>query len=155
MSIFVPSPPLRRGLVSLAGVTLVALAASASAGAHSFLIRSDPAAGTRLTKGPATLTLYFSEPFVRSSEQVSLRRVGGSNVELPAPTSESARVRQPLPKNLRGVFVVHWRVLSDDGHLSLGEFAFAVGSSAALPSEGKLRSEEHTSELQSQSNLVC
>src|SRR5712691_218559 len=134
MSIFVPSPPLRRGLVSLAGVTLVALAASASAGAHSFLIRSDPAAGARLTKGPATLTLYFSEPLVRSSEQVSLRRVGGSNVELPAPTSESARVGQPLPKNLRGVFVVHWRVLSDDGHLSLGEFAFAVGSSAALPS---------------------
>lgn len=134
MSTFVPSPRLRRGLVSLAGAILVALVASAPAGAHSFLIRPDPAAGARLTREPAALTLYFSEPFVRSSEQVSLRHVGGSNVELSAPTSESVRVRQPLPKNLRGVFVVRWRVLSADGHLSLGEFAFAVGSSAALPS---------------------
>jgi len=86
-----------------------------------------------LTKGPTALTLYFSEPFVDGSERVSVRRVGGANVELSAPTSESARVRQPLPA-LRGVYVVHWRVLSDDGHISLGEFAFAVGSSAVLPS---------------------
>jgi copper transport protein len=134
MGTFVPSPRLRRGLVAVAAVTLVALAASAPAGAHSFLIRSDPAAGARLTKEPAALTLYFSEPFVRSSEQLSLRRIGGANVELPAPTSESARVLQPLPASLRGVFVVHWRVLSDDGHISLGEFAFAVRSAGVLPS---------------------
>lgn len=134
MSTFVPWLPLRRALVAGAAAAFVALAVSAPAEAHSFLIRSDPAAGARLTKGPAALTLYFSEPFVRGSEQVSLRRVGGADVELPAATSESALVRQPLPARLRGVYVVHWRVLSDDGHISLGEFAFAVGSSAALPS---------------------
>ncbi len=44
--------------------------------------------------------------------------------------------RQSLATHLRGVYVVSWRVLSDDGHISLGEFAFAVGSTAALPSLG-------------------
>ena len=42
-------------------------------------------------------------------------------------------IDQPLPPNLRGVFVVSWRVVSDDGHVSLGEFAFAAGSAAAVP----------------------
>jgi len=129
----VPGLRLRPAVAALAATAVVGLAAAAPAGAHSFLIRSDPAAGARLAKGPAALTLYFSEPFVRASEQVTLRRVGGETLELPQPGSSAATVRQPLPASLRGVYIVHWRVLSDDGHISLGEFAFAVGSNAALP----------------------
>lgn len=128
------SRQLRRAVIALAAAASVALAASPPADAHSFLIRSDPAAGARLAKSPPALTLYFSEPFVGASEQVTLRRVGDATLKLPQPTSSGATVRQPLPARLHGVYVVHWRVLSDDGHISLGEFAFAVGSSAALPS---------------------
>jgi len=79
------------------------------------------------------MSLYFSEGFVRSSERVSVRRIGGGTLTLPAPQSGAAVIHQPLPPRLHGVFVVSWRVLSDDGHLSLGEFAFAVGSTGALP----------------------
>lgn len=43
-------------------------------------------------------------------------------------------MRQPLRPRLRGVFIVTWRVLADDGHLSTGEFAFAVGRTGGLPS---------------------
>src|SRR5712691_5631057 len=133
MSVFVRWQQLRRVAAAVAAVALVGLAAAAPAGAHAFLIRSDPAAGARLAEGPATLTLYFSEPFVRRSEHVTLRRVGGESVKLSPPASSAAIVHQPLPANLRGVYVVSWRVLTDEGHISLGQFAFAVGSSAALP----------------------
>src|SRR5712691_2783320 len=125
---------LQRASAALATVTVVALAGSAPAGAHSFLIRSDPAAGARLARAPATMTLYFSEPFVRGSQHVAIRRGGAETIALPASRAARSVIEQPLPPNLRGVFIVSWRVLSDDGHISLGEFAFAAGSTAALPS---------------------
>jgi len=133
MTTFVLWLRLRRTIVAVAAAAFVALAASAPAAAHAFLIRSDPTAGARLAKGPPTLTLYFSEPFVAGSESVVVSRAGSGDVSLPKPRGHGSVTTQPLPK-LKGVFVVHWRVLSDDGHISLGEFAFAVGSSAALPS---------------------
>ena len=77
------------------------------------------------------LTMYFSEPFVGDSERVSIRRVGGGTLALAGPQAGGAVIRQPLPPHLRGVFVVSWRVLSDDGHISGGEFAFAVAAGAA------------------------
>lgn len=78
--------------------------------------------------------LRFSEPFVASSAHVGIRRSGvGGPIELAPLDVQGAVVRQPLPANVRGVFVVSWRVLADDGHLSAGEFAFAVGTQAALP----------------------
>src|SRR5438876_8964571 len=115
---------------------VASLSAPGAASAHSFLIRSDPAAGSRLLRSPAVLTMYFSEPFVRGSERVTIHRVGGGELTLASPQSAAATIRQAVPPRLRGVYVVSWQVLSDDGHRSLGEFAFAVGSSAALPTFG-------------------
>src|SRR5881296_2108723 len=83
-----------------------ALALPSLAGAHSFLIRSIPEAGSRLGPSPRELVLHFSEPFVRSSERVSVRRVGGAKLQLVRPTGGGTVVRQPLPGRLRGVFVV-------------------------------------------------
>jgi copper transport protein len=123
-----------RRLATIAAVALVAVfVLPAAAQAHSFLIRSQPEAGARLAKAPATMQLYFSEAFVRGSEQVTIRRPDGEQIKLATATIQGAMIAQPLPRNLRGVFIVSWRVLSDDGHISLGEFAFAAGSAAALP----------------------
>lgn len=123
-----------RRLTTIAAVAVVVVfVLPAAAQAHSFLIRSQPEAGARLTKAPATMQLYFSEPFVRGSERVTIRRPDGEQIKLRAGTSHGAVIAQPLPRNLRGVFIVSWRVLSDDGHISLGEYAFAAGSTAALP----------------------
>ena len=114
---------------------LAAGAFSATASAHSFLIRSTPQPQSRLASSPRTLTMYFSEPFVHGSERVSIERIGGGAIALAAPRAGAGGViRQPLPPRLHGVFVVSWRVLSDDGHISVGEFAFAVAAGAsALP----------------------
>src|SRR5712692_8396272 len=121
-------------IVAAAGFAMSVLAAGASA--HAFLIRSQPEAGERLARAPKTMTLSFSESFVRGSQRVSLRRANGASVQLQPSRAAVAVIEQPLPANLRGVFIVSWRVLSDDGHISLGEFAFAVGSTGALPSLG-------------------
>lgn len=130
-------PRLRRALVP-AGTTLVlasilALAAPERAGAHAYLVRSTPEAGERLTRSPASLLLYFSEPFVEGSERISLRRVDGEQIPVSVSTRRGTVIRQALPPGVRGVVIVHWSVLSDDGHPSLGEFAFAVGDADELP----------------------
>src|SRR5712691_11445972 len=120
--------------VIVAAAAIAAGVFPAPASAHSFLIRSQPEAGSRLAKAPPTMTLSFSEPFVRGSQNVTIRRGSGETVALPAARAAGAVIEQPLPANLHGVFIVSWRVLSDDGHISLGEFAFAAGSRGALPS---------------------
>ncbi|MHB8643473.1 MAG: copper resistance CopC/CopD family protein [Gaiellaceae bacterium] len=129
--------PLRRTparfSAACAVATAVALVVPGLAEAHAFLIRSTPAPGSRLTASPRQLVLYLSEPYVGSSEQVTVRRADGATVKLQRPTGRGATVEQQLPPGLRGVYVVSWQVLSDDGHISLGAFAFAVSSSGALP----------------------
>ncbi|MGH6885112.1 MAG: copper resistance protein CopC, partial [Geminicoccales bacterium] len=122
--------PLATGAILL---TSLALALPESASAHAYLVRSTPEAGARLNRSPATLLLYFSEPFVRASERISLRRPGGETIAAPPAVRRGTVVRQPLPARLGGVIVVHWSVISDDGHPSLGEFAFAVGAAGELP----------------------
>ena len=128
-------PARPRFAAALGLAVVVAALASDVAQAHSFLVRSSPQAGARLASAPKSLDLFFSEPFVGSSQRIELRRVGGTQLKLPAATASANRlaVHQPLSPGLHGVFVVSWRVLSDDGHISLGEFAFAVGAGGALP----------------------
>ncbi len=124
---------LARFALAVGAVFLLAGILPATASAHAFLIRSQPQAGSRLAQAPSTMALYFSERFVRGSQQITIRRANGRTIELPPSRAAGAVIEQPLPAKLRGVFVVHWRVLSDDGHISLGEFAFAAGSAGALP----------------------
>ncbi len=127
---------LARFALAAGAVFLLAAILPATASAHAFLIRSQPQAGSRLARAPSTMALYFSERFVRGSQQVTLGRANGAAIKLPASRAAGAVIEQPLPANLRGVFIVSWRVLSDDGHISLGEFAFAAGSAGALPTVG-------------------
>jgi copper transport protein len=116
-----------------AALVVVALVLPVTAQAHAFLIRSDPPRGGRVAQAPVDLVLFFSERFVGSSAHLTMRRSDGADVPLPSPRVRGTTIHERLPAGLRGVFVVSWRVLADDGHISLGEFAFAAGSSAALP----------------------
>ena len=127
-----------RGLLAASAVlALLTLVVPTAAVAHAYLVTSTPAAGSRLAAAPRVLTLSFSEPFVSGSERVTIRRYGGGQVALPRPRAGGSVIRQPLPHALRGIYIVSWRVLSDDGHLSLGEFAFAVGRGGKLPVLGR------------------
>lgn len=126
-----------RLLAVLGLATLVLLATPSRASAHAFLADSSPAAGQRLGASPRTLTLQFTEAVAPpASDRVAVRSADGRPVRLGPLTrsADGATLTAALPTLAHGVYVVRWQdVSADDGHLSAGEFAFAVGSDAGLP----------------------
>ncbi len=132
-----PRPRFLHLLAVLGVAALVVLAAPSRASAHAFLADSSPAAGERLGTSPRTLTLQFTEAVApATSDHVAIRTAAGHMVRL-GPLVRSAdgtTLTAALPPLAHGVYVVTWQdVSADDGHPSAGEFAFAVGSDAALP----------------------
>lgn len=105
---------------ALLALSALALARPAPASAHAFLVRSDPAAGARLAGAPTRLTLCLSEACVAGGESVSVRLRWRTAGALSRPTSRGSELVQTLPRNLRGVYVVSWHVIADDGHPSDG-----------------------------------
>lgn len=123
----------RRLLISVLLLALPALALPASSFAHAYLIRSAPQSGERLQRPPRELKLFFSEPFVAGSERVTARFAGGEKVKLAAPVRRTTTVTQALPPVRNRIVIVNWRIVAEDGHISTGEFAFAVGAAGKLP----------------------
>ena len=119
---------------------LVALLVGAgAAGAHAYLVRSDPAEGTYVATAPPRVTLWFTEGLEKNFSRI--RVVNQDNAEVTAGPTEISTVDpksmsvplRPLPN---GVYTVIWDTLStDDGHSARGAFAFAVGdpSTATAP----------------------
>ena len=103
-------------------------------GAHSFLVRTTPRAGERLGASPQAIRLQFSEP-VAGGEQVAVKPAAGGVVPVAPPRrlQGGAVIEASLPPLGDGVYVVSWQILSADGDLVVGEFAFAVGATDQLP----------------------
>lgn len=121
-------------LIALALALGLALLRPPLAGAHAFLVRTTPQAGERLTSSPRDLRFQFSEPLA-AGERVTIRAAGGAPV--PAGPPERLQgglvVRVPLPALADGIYVVSWQVAAADGHLTVGELAFAVGTDGEMP----------------------
>jgi copper transport protein len=100
---------------------------------HATLLRSSPAANSRLAQPPETIRLVFSEPVVPALSQISLIDSGGKAQPLHV-TGDPRNVRilvgrvGPIPS---GQYKVSWRILSADGHPILGTFSFFVESATA------------------------
>jgi copper transport protein len=123
----------RHRIALLVVPAIVACALPAVASAHAYLVGSDPAAGARLDSSPTRAILRFNEAFVRGSAGVSLRRTDGTRVTLPPALEQGATIVQPLPPGLHGIFLLTWKLLSDDGHPTQGSIPFSVGATGALP----------------------
>lgn len=110
------------------GSALLLVSISSSASAHSFLVRTSPAAGARLDRAPTEIVLDFSEA-VAEPPTLTLRTGGGEPIATLTSDLDQGgtRARADLPGLDRGVFLVAWQVMADDGHTTEGEFAFAVG----------------------------
>lgn len=121
-------------MVALGALGIVS-GSTAPAGAHPFLVRTDPASGARLRVAPRTVSLQFSEPLGEGRPRIDLTRQGqGRAVPLPTATAAGGRVLRGDVAIGAGVYTVSWRVVADDGHLSEGDFSFAVGPvSGSLP----------------------
>lgn len=118
----------RRGVAAVIVVLVALVAPAAPAGAHPFLVRTDPADGARLEAAPQNVSLQFSEPLGAGSPEVSITRQGASAPErLVTSIASGGRVVRADVAIGRGAYRLTWRVVADDGHLSVGDFAFAVG----------------------------
>lgn len=100
---------------------------------HATLLRSSPAANSRLAQPPDTIRLVFSEPVVPGLSQISLIDSAGNARQLQVagdPRNVRILVGRVGPI-LRGEYKVSWRILSADGHPIAGSFSFFVESSSA------------------------
>lgn len=116
--------------LAFVSVALAVLLTPALLFAHARLLRSSPAASSRLSASPAAVTLWFSErPEVRFTT-ISLLDSGGTVVSLgpvSASTEGSMGVTAPLSTPLaNGTYTVAWRTAAADGHATSGRFTFSV-----------------------------
>jgi copper transport protein len=93
--------------------------------AHAWLVSSAPAAGERLERLPAHLTLTFSERVGAAPGGIAVTGPGGARVS-GDPLAEGPAILVPLEGAAPGRYEVRWRVLAGDGHVVEGSFAFEV-----------------------------
>src|SRR6266705_1832719 len=123
-------PPRKARLGVLAAGFALALLLPAVAGAHAFLLRSEPAAGSELARAPRAVRLVFDEG-VRPVPGIEVVRNGGGPVLAGrpfVPAGKPTEIVLPLRRHLEhGDYTVRWREIDvDDGHLIAGVFAFKV-----------------------------
>jgi methionine-rich copper-binding protein CopC len=102
------------------------LAFAASAHAHSLLLSSVPPAGAVVDGAPA-VTLRFNNRIEKKLCQIRLVSPRGEAQALAVRTDGALdALEAPLPPLAAGRYRVDWRVLSTDGHVVSGTFAFSV-----------------------------
>ena len=108
---------------------VLALSLFTGAQAHAFLDRASPRVGSVASKPPTEVRLTFTQNLEVTFCRVSVTGplgFGGAGAQRPAPGDPKSLVvdlRAPTPP---GTYVVRWRVLSVDTHVTEGDFSFQV-----------------------------
>ena len=109
----------------------------AQAFAHATLLRTDPAAGTRVATQPRQLTLTFDQQIRPVAGGTSVVDDQGRSAAAGAARNADQNVRQlviPLKPGLPdGDYTVHWEIVSTDGHIIAGVYAIGLGSGGPPP----------------------
>lgn len=126
-----------RPALLLGGVILLLAGGIPSKGeGHAIIMESSPKAGEVLTTLPSRLVIRFNGRIVHALSRVTL--LGPDRQPVPFPSSvaepqDPDRLMIPLPPLSPGTYLVRWKVLSLDGHVTQGGFSFCI----APPSESK------------------
>ncbi|MFF2269119.1 copper resistance CopC/CopD family protein [Cellulosimicrobium cellulans] len=124
--------------------TLTSVAGAPPAAAHASLVSTTPAHGDVLDDSPDAVTVVFDEPVtvVGGSFSVAgpdgVRHDAGTESYDDARTSVTTALAPDLPD---GTYVVSWRILSLDTHVTGGSVSFSVGAAASGPSPPPATSE--------------
>ncbi|HYX83606.1 MAG TPA: copper resistance protein CopC [Gaiellales bacterium] len=126
---------MRRPAVIALVAAVAGLALPQVASAHVRLVSTSPDSGARLARAPAVLRMRFDEPPILRFSQVE---VSGDEGRMLADASTRLRLRGsvvivPLARAGKGRYTVHWQMLSDDGHVVRGAFAYGVDRAAGTP----------------------
>ena len=126
---------MRRGLGPVAAIGL-ALGAALPAGAHSELVRAEPAVGAALGAPPTAVRLEFSGPLgsgsaIQVTDAAFTRVDRGDTAVDPADPAAMAVGLAAVPA---GEYTVQWTTIDPvDGHMATGSYAFRVEPAPAAP----------------------
>lgn len=125
---------MRRWLLALAALAVLTVLLAPPAGAHTVVVGSDPADGSRLRASPAAVTIRFDEQvglqlgYLRVVDSAG-RRVDSGTVAHPGGVGSSISV--PLKPGLGdGSYLASFRVISADSHPVAGSIRYVVGNGA-------------------------
>ena len=110
-------------------VLLIGLVGAGAAGAHGLLERAEPRPGATVRTAPAAVRVWFSERVELAYSSVRVFDPAGRQVDGGAAALDAAGprvLRVALPPLAPGRYVVRWRVLSVDSHVTEGEFSFRI-----------------------------
>ena len=120
---------LLRGLIA-AALFLPAVLAGVprSAAAHALVLESSPRADEVVTVSPQRIFLRFNSRLEKALSRITLIGLAGRPVPLPvaAPDLPPNYLVVPVPPLEPGQYLVRWKVLSADGHVTEGGFRFSV-----------------------------
>ena len=133
---FLPARSKRWGFVPVTLALALLIAEPIQAEAHTFLVTSTPAAGQRVLASPQVLQLEFTQPVVLGGSRVAIQTSGGKGIPTGAlqRSADGTVIGVRLPRLVEGTYQVMWQTLSEDGHVSTGDFVFGIGAAAVLPS---------------------
>ena len=109
-------------------IALTALVASNMALAHAHLLKSEPADNTTVAAAPKSITLTFNEAAKLTTLSVEKDGEPPKSVT-PLPEASSKQASVALPALTAGHYVIKWRAMSDDNHVTSGQVQFAIAAS--------------------------
>ena len=98
------------------------------AAAHALVLESSPRADEVVTVSPQRIFLRFNSRLEKALSRITLIGPAGRPVPLPvaAPDLPPNYLVVPVPPLQPGQYLVRWKVLSADGHVTEGAFRFSV-----------------------------
>jgi len=112
--------------LALLAVAVLVLVPVSTVRAHSLLLSSVPSAGS-VVSGPSGVTLHFNNRIEKKLSRIRLVPPQGDPQTLTVQADGAVdELQAPLPPLAAGRYRVDWRVLSTDGHVVSGTFAFSV-----------------------------
>jgi len=106
------------------------LAAPRAASPHAIVLESSPIHDAVLPRAPSLVTLRFNSRIEKRFTRVTLALADRAPVAVavPAGDAEADRLTIPLQPLGPGVYVLRYRVLAVDGHITEGALRFTVGA---------------------------
>jgi len=117
-------------LVPFVIAALSVMAAAVRVEAHAFLVRAEPRVGTKVTKVPTEVRVWFSESVQAGVSSIQVFDVSGKQVDKKDTHSDRSNRAvlcvSLIPALTPGTCKVVWRVTSADTHVTSGDFRFQI-----------------------------
>ena len=98
--------------------------------AHAFLVRAEPRIGSKVSKAPTEVRVWFSETVQARSSSIKVFDANGKQVDKNDTHSDRAHRAilcvSLIPALTSGSYKVVWRVTSADTHVTSGDFHFQI-----------------------------